>query len=337
MIIVCKPNATKAEIEQVIERIESLGLKPHVSEGVERTIIGAIGDEAPLRVQPLELMTGVDKVLPIMKPYKLVSRDFKKENTVIGVGGAEIGGKRLAVMAGPCAVENQASLLRIAREVKEAGAAFLRGGAFKPRTSPYSFQGLGKEGLEFMREAKKETGLQLVTELMDPRELDLVVEYTDVIQIGARNMQNFKLLQEVGSVGKPVLLKRGMAANIKDLLLSAEYVVSGGNSEVIFCERGIRTFETYTRNTLDLAAVPIIKKESHLPVIVDPSHGVGLWDLVPPMAMAAVAAGADGLMIEVHTSPEEAFSDGAQSLKPGRFASMMKDLEKIAAVLGRSI
>ena len=337
MIIVCKPNATKAEIEQVIERIESLGLKPHVSEGVERTIIGAIGDEAPLRVQPLELMTGVDKVLPIMKPYKLVSRDFKKENTVIGVGGAEIGGKRLAVMAGPCAVENQASLLRIAREVKEAGAAFLRGGAFKPRTSPYSFQGLGKEGLEFMREAKKETGLQLVTELMDPRELDLVVEYTDVIQIGARNMQNFKLLQEVGSVGKPVLLKRGMAANIKDLLLSAEYVVSGGNSEVIFCERGIRTFETYTRNTLDLAAVPIIKKESHLPVIVDPSHGVGLWDLVPPMAMAAVAAGADGLMIEVHTSPEEAFSDGAQSLKPGRFASMMKDLEKIAAVLGRSL
>ena len=337
MIIVLKSDATQEQFEHVVEKIESLGLKPHISRGVERTIIGAIGDEAPLRVQPLEILPGVDKVLPIMKPYKLVSRDFKKDNTVISMEGAEIGGKKLAVIAGPCAVEGREPLMKVARAVKEAGAGFLRGGAFKPRTSPYSFQGLEKTGLKYLQEAREETGLLVATELMDPRDLDLVVEYADIIQIGARNMQNFRLLKEVGQTGKPVLLKRGLSATIKDLLLSAEYIVSSGNPEVIFCERGIRTFETYTRNTLDLAAVPIIQKESHLPVIVDPSHGVGHWDLVPPMAMASVAAGADGLMIEVHSNPEEAFSDGAQSLKPGRFASMMKDLARVADIVGRSI
>lgn len=337
MIIVLKSGATKAETDHVIEKIKSLGLKPHVSMGIERTIIGAIGDEAPLRVQPLEVLPGVEKVLPILKPYKLVSRDFKKEGTVIEVEGKKIGGEKLAIMAGPCAVENRDSLLAVARELKTAGASFLRGGAFKPRTSPYSFQGLEKEGLEYLREAKKETGLAIVTELMDPRELDLVLEYTDIIQIGARNMQNFKLLKEVGNVKKPVLLKRGLSATIKDLLLSAEYIFSSGNHSVIFCERGIRTFETMTRNTLDLSAIPVIKAESHLPIIVDPSHGVGRWDLVPSMAMAAVAAGADGLMIEVHPNPEEALSDGVQSLKPKKFSALMGDLSKIASIVGRTI
>jgi 3-deoxy-7-phosphoheptulonate synthase len=337
MIIVLKTGATQSEIDHVIEKIESLGLKPHVSKGVERTIIGAIGDEAPLRVQPLELLPGVERVLPIQKPYKLVSRDFRKENTVITVEGRTIGGRSLAVMAGPCAVEGRESILSVARSVAAAGAHFLRGGAFKPRTSPYNFQGLEKEGLELLREAKAETGLPIVTELMDSVDLDLVVEYADIIQIGARNMQHFRLLKEVGSAGKPILLKRGLAATIKDLLLSAEYIASSGNQEIILCERGIRTFETWTRNTLDLSAVPLIKAESHLPVIVDPSHGVGKWELVPPMALAAVAAGCDGLMIEVHPKPEEALSDGIQSLKPARFATLMEEVARMAAVVGRSL
>ncbi len=337
MIIVLKAGATQAEIDHVIEKIESLGLKPHVSKGVERTIIGAIGDEAPLRLQPLEILPGVERVVPILKPYKLVSRDFRKEATVIDVEGATIGGRDLAVIAGPCAVESRDQLLTAARGVKAAGANFLRGGAFKPRTSPYAFQGLEKEGLEILAEAKRETGLPIVTELMDPRDTALVAAYADVIQIGARNMQNFRLLREVGSLRKPVLLKRGLSATIKELLMSAEYVMSEGNHQVILCERGIRTFETMTRNTLDLAAVPAIKAESHLPVIVDPSHGVGRWDLVPPMALAAVAAGADGVMIEVHPNPEEARCDGEQSLKPSRLASLMKDLRKMAAIVGRSL
>lgn len=337
MIIVLKPQATEAEIKHVIDKIESLGLKPHVSRGTERTIIGAIGDEAPLRVQPLEVLPGVEKVLPILKPYKLVSRDFRREDTVVEVEGRTIGGRALAMIAGPCAVEDRESLLRVALDIKEAGAGFLRGGAFKPRTSPYSFQGLEKEGLEYLRQAKQATGLAIVTELMDPREMELVVEYTDIIQIGARNMQNFKLLREVGMARKPVLLKRGLSATIKELLMSAEYICSEGNHQVILCERGIRTFETMTRNTLDLAAVPVLKAESHLPVIVDPSHGVGRWDLVPPMALAAVAAGADGLMVEVHPSPEDALSDGVQSLKPQRFASLMEDLRKVAAIVGRTL
>ncbi len=337
MIIVLKPSATQAEIDHVIEKIESLGLKPHVSRGVERTIIGAIGDEAPLRVHPLEVLPGVERVLPILKPYKLVSRDFRKENTVVTVEGRQIGGKTLAVMAGPCAVEDRESLIATAWAVKEAGAQFFRGGAFKPRTSPYAFQGLEKVGLEYLKEAKQATGLPIVTELMDPRDMGLLLEFADIIQIGARNMQNFKLLREVGMTQKPVLLKRGLSATIKELLMSAEYICAAGNHQVILCERGIRTFETMTRNTLDLSAVPVLKSESHLPVIVDPSHGVGRWDLVPPMALAAVAAGADGLMIEVHPNPEDALSDGIQSLKPARFASLMKDVAKIAAIVGRSL
>jgi 3-deoxy-7-phosphoheptulonate synthase len=337
MIIVMKPGATRAEIDHVRETIEKQGLTPHVSEGVERTIIGAIGDEAPLRVRPMEILPGVDRVLPILKPYKLVSREFRRENSVIAVEGKEVGGKKLAVMAGPCAVEEHDSLIRLARELRAAGAEFLRGGAFKPRTSPYSFQGLEKVGLQYLREAKEASGMSIVTELMDPRELDVVVEYADIIQIGARNMMNFKLLKEVGGAGKPVLLKRGLAASVKDLLLSAEYVCAAGNLQVILCERGIRTFETITRNTLDLSAVPAIKAESHLPVVVDPSHGVGRWDLVPAMAMAAVAAGADGLILEVHPNPEDALCDGEQSLKPGRFATLMADLSRLAPIVGRTL
>jgi 3-deoxy-7-phosphoheptulonate synthase len=337
MIIVLKPTATQAEIDHVIERIQGLGLTPHVSRGVERTIIGAIGDEAPLRDHPLDLLPGVERVVPILKPYKLVGRELHREDTVITVGGRQIGGEKLAVIAGPCAVEGREILMTTAREVKAAGATFLRGGAFKPRTSPYAFQGLEKEGLIMLREAKEATGLPIVTELMDSKDLDLVVEYTDIIQVGARNMQNFKLLRDLGSAGKPVLLKRGLSATIKELLMSAEYILSAGNPDVILCERGIRTFETMTRNTLDLSAVPVLKEQSHLPVIVDPSHGVGRWELVPSMSLAAVAAGADGLMIEVHPNPEEALSDGIQSLRPSRFALLMKDVAKVAAVMGRSI
>ena len=337
MIIVVKPEATQQEVDHIIEKVKSFGLSVHISKGAERTIIGAIGDEDILRNQPLEALPGVEKVLPILKPYKLVSRDFKRENSIIKINGQSVGGKRLAIMAGPCSVENRELTLEIAREVKKAGANFLRGGAFKPRTSPYAFQGLGEEGLKYLAEAKTETGLAIVTELMDPRDSEVVLKYSDVIQIGARNMQNFRLLKEVGSFQKPVLLKRGMSSTIKELLMSAEYIMSEGNYNVILCERGIRTFEDYTRNTLDLSAVPVIKQLSHLPVIVDPSHGTGKWDLVAPMAMAAVAAGADGLMIEVHPKPEEAFSDGAQSLLPTRFAELMLQLSKIAALIGKEL
>jgi 3-deoxy-7-phosphoheptulonate synthase len=337
MIIVVKPEATEEELDHIIEKVKSFGLSVHVSKGVERTIIGAIGSEDVLRNQPLEALPGVEKVLPILKPYKLVSREFKRENSIIQINGQKVGGKRLAIMAGPCAVESRELTLEIAREVKKAGANFLRGGAFKPRTSPYAFQGLGEEGLKYLAEAKAETGLAIVTELMDPRDSEVVLKYSDVIQIGARNMQNFRLLKEVGSFQKPVLLKRGMSSTIKELLMSAEYIMSEGNYNVILCERGIRTFEDYTRNTLDLSAVPVIKQLSHLPVIVDPSHGTGKWDLVAPMAMAAVVAGADGLMIEVHPKPEEAFSDGAQSLLPSKFAELMLQLSKLASFMGKEL
>ena len=337
MIIVLKPHATKKQITHLVEKIKALGLKPMVSAGVERTIIGVLGSEDVLRVQPLEVFPGVEKVMPVLKPYKLVSREFKPESSVISVGGVKIGGKQLVVMAGPCSVENRQMLFATAKAVKQAGAQVLRGGAFKPRTSPYSFQGLGEEGLKYLREAADATGLKVVTELMDVREIELVEQYADIIQIGARNMQNFELLKEAGQSHKAVLLKRGLSATITEFLLAAEYIVSQGNFNVILCERGIRAFEDQTRFTLDLAAVPVIEQLSHLPVVVDPSHATGHWDLVEPMAKAAVAGGADGLMIEVHPNPEAALSDGPQSLLPERFASLMKELKKVAKAVGRTL
>lgn len=337
MIIVMRRGATEEEIAQVGQKITAYGLAPHISRGVERTIIGAIGDERILRDVAFEALPGVEKVLPILKPFKLASRDFKSENSVIPVNGVEVGAKRLAVIAGPCSVEGREMILGMARVVKAAGARLLRGGAFKPRTSPYTFQGLGEEALRYLAEAREATGLPIVTELMDPRDASLVLKYADCIQIGARNMQNFRLLKEVGSHRKPVLLKRGMSSSIKELLMSAEYILSEGNYNVILCERGIRTFEEFTRNTLDLSAVPALKSLTHLPVIVDPSHATGKWDLVPPMALAAVAAGADGLMVEVHPKPEDALSDGPQALVPKRFERLMADLAALAPVVGRAL
>jgi len=337
MIIVLKPGASDAEVEQITRKIKEMNLAPFVTKGEERTIIGVIGDERLLQNKPLTGFPGVEKVLPILAPYKLVSREFKKENTVVEVGDVRIGGNKVIMMAGPCSVENQVLLTSIAHEVKESGATILRGGAFKPRTSPYAFQGLGEEGLEYLAEAKAATGLPIVTELMDPRDMPLMLKYTDIIQIGARNMQNFRLLSEVGSYDKPVMLKRGLSATIKEFLLSAEYILSAGNHRVILCERGIRTFETATRNTLDLSAIPVIKQLSHLPIIVDPSHAVGKTDLVAPMAMAAVAAGADGLMIEVHSKPEEAYCDAEQAMLPKDFKTLMVQLKQIAAVIGREM
>ncbi len=338
MIIVLKPDATEEQINHIVEKLKGFGLQIHMSKGEERTIIGAIGDERVLANKPLEIFPGVEKVMPILQPFKLVSREFKKEDTIIEFeNGVKIGGKRIHVMAGPCAVESKELLIQIAEDVKAAGASFIRGGAFKPRTSPYTFQGLGEEGLKYLSEAKKKTGLLVITEVMDPRDIELILPYTDIIQIGTRNMQNFRLLTEVGGYDKPVLLKRGLSATIKEFLMSAEYIMAKGNTKVMLCERGIRTFETYTRNTLDISAIPVIKKLSHLPVIVDPSHGVGKWDLVAPMAKAAVAAGADGLIIEVHPNPEEAFSDGEQSLKPKAFKELMKDLKVIAKAVGREL
>lgn len=337
MIIVLKPSATQQQIDHIMAKLKELGLSTHLSRGKERTIIGAIGDDRVLQNQPISIFPGVESVLPILSPFKLVSREFKNEDTVIDIDGIKIGGKKIQVMAGPCAVEKLDLLIEIAREIKDAGATILRGGAFKPRTSPYSFQGLGQEGLEYLAEAKKKTGLPVVTELMDPRDIDQVLKCADIIQIGARNMQNFRLLKEVGQHDKPVLLKRGLSATIKEFLMSAEYIMSMGNHNVILCERGIRTFESYTRNTLDLSAIPAIKKLSHLPIIVDPSHAVGKWDLVAPMSKAAIAAGADGLIIEVHSNPEEAYSDGEESLRPDQFKSLMTDLRRIALAVDREI
>jgi len=338
MIIVLRPDASKKQIDHLLERIDALGLKTMISRGVERTIIGIIGQEDLVRVQPLEVFPGVEKVVPILKPYKLVSRDFRKEDSVISLGkGVTVGGRKIPVMAGPCSVENEKLLLKIARKVKRSGATILRGGAFKPRTSPYSFQGLGEKGLKILSKAKAETGLLIITELMDVRDLDLVCKHADIIQIGARNMQNYNLLKEVGKIQKPVMLKRGMSNTVKEFLMSAEYILSGGNFKVIFCERGIRTFEDSTRFTLDISAVPFVESVSHLPIAVDPSHATGKWGLVGPCAKAAIASGADSLIIEVHPNPEEASSDGEQSLYPDNFASLMKELRKIASAVGREI
>lgn len=337
MIVVLRPGTTQDEIQKIVERIEGFGLRAHISQGEERTIIGAIGDERLLADQTLEAFPGVEKVLPILKPYKLVSREFQPNNSIIEINGRRIGDKKVHVMAGPCSVESREQVLQTAVPVKAAGATFLRGGAYKPRTSPYSFQGLGEEGLGYLAHAREVTGLPVITEVLDPRDLDIVYRFTDILQIGARNMQNFKLLTEVGKLDKPVMLKRGLSATIQEFLLSAEYIAAEGNRKIILCERGIRTYETETRNTLDLSAVPVLKQLSHLPVFVDPSHGTGRWDLVAPMALAGIAAGADGLLIEVHPKPEVALSDGPQSLKPNKFAALMVELKKVAEALGRSI
>jgi 3-deoxy-7-phosphoheptulonate synthase len=339
-IIVLKPGATEEDLMHLVKKLEGKGLKTHISKGTERTIVGVIGDTSQVsedEENAIRVMPGVEDAMRILKPYKLASREFRKDNTLVDVNGRVIGGKRIHVIAGPCAVENRALILDVAAKVKDAGATFLRGGAFKPRTSPYSFQGLGEEGLIYLDEARKKTGLPIVSELMDARDIEVMAKYADIFQIGTRNMQNFRLLLEVGSINKPVLLKRGLSSTIKEWLMSAEYIMSRGNHQVILCERGIRTFETSTRNTLDLSAVPLLKQITHLPVIVDPSHGVGKWDLVAPMAKAAVAAGADGLMIEVHSNPEEALSDGEQSLKPDHFKRLMGELKAVAEAVGREI
>jgi 3-deoxy-7-phosphoheptulonate synthase len=337
MIIIMRMGASPQEIEHVVERVETLGYKTHLSEGEERTIIGIIGDERPLDKDNLGRMRGVERVVPVLPPYKLASRDLHPQNTTIRINGFEIGGQQVAVMAGPCSVESREQILETACAVEKAGAHFLRGGAFKPRTSPYSFQGLGEEGLEYLAEAREQTGLAVVTEVMAPEQVSLVAQYADVLQIGTRNMQNYALLHAVGEIDVPVLLKRGMMSTIEELLMSAEYILSRGNRKVILCERGIRTFETYTRNTLDISAVPVLKELTHLPVVVDPSHATGKWHLVNAVSKAAVAAGADGLIIEVHPNPELALSDGAQSLRPDRFIELMAELRLIAEAVGRSL
>jgi 3-deoxy-7-phosphoheptulonate synthase len=339
LIIVMKRGSRESEVADVMKRLVDLGLKGHLSTGVERTVIGVVGvtSALPDLRERLELMSGVDEVVPISKPFKLSSREFQPADTEIRVGGVTIGGNQVVVIAGPCAAETPEQVMSTARAVRAAGASILRGGAFKPSTSPYSFRGLGEEGLKLLSEAKAETGLPLITEVLTPHEVELVAKYADILQVGARNMQNFILLDEVGLTKKPVMLKRGMSATIQEWLLAVEYILAQGNRQVILCERGIRTFETYTRNTMDLSAIPLLQKLSHLPVIADPSHGTGKWYLVRPMALAAVAAGADGLMIEVHPSPDNALKDGAQSLTFEHFEELMKQLTPIAAAVGRTV
>ena len=344
MIIVLRPDSTAEQIEHILVHIQELGFKPHLSRGEKRTIIGVIGDEEKLQVEPLSALAGVEQVLPILKPFKLASREMHQADTVVVVGAnvpgvkpARIGGGALAMIAGPCAVESSEVLETIAIQVKAAGANLLRGGAFKPRTSPYSFQGLGEEGLRILRDIGHKHGLPVVTEVMDPRQVSLVAGYADMFQIGARNMQNFDLLKEVGQTRLPVLMKRGMSATVKDMLMSAEYILSEGNPNVVLCERGVRSFEDSTRNMLDMSAVPNVKGQSHLPIIVDPSHATGRPDLIPSMAKASIAAGADGVHIEVHSCPEKALSDGPQALLPKQYAELTQDLRKIAAVMGKTM
>ena len=337
MIIVLKPHSTQEMIRHVLARIEELGFTPHLSQGVSRTIIGVIGDEDRLQAEPLEAIEGVEQVVPILKPFKLASREFHPEDSIFDIKGIKVGGGHLMMIAGPCAIESESRLIEIAEKVKEAGANVLRGGAFKPRTSPYSFQGMGEDGLKILKAAGERFGMPVVTEVMDPRQVDLVVEYTDIIQIGARNMQNFDLLKEVGRTRTAVLLKRGMSATVKDLLMSAEYVLAQGNMRVILCERGVRSFEDSTRNMLDLSIVPNAKGQSHLPIIVDPSHATGRPDLIPSMARASIAAGADGVHVEVHSCPEKALSDGPQALLPAQYSRLMDELRQLAELMGKTI
>ena len=337
MFIVMHQGHTEKELTDILERLTQMGFTGHVSQGVERTVVGVVGRTNPELKETLELWPGVDDVVPISRPHKLAGREFQPQDSVIKVGDVTIGGEALVVMAGPCAVETEEQLLQSARAVKAAGANILRGGAFKPSTSPYSFRGLGKDGLELLAQARRETGMPVITEVMAPHDVELVLRYADILQVGARNMQNFTLLDEVGKSQMPVMLKRGLSATIQEWLLSAEYILAQGNRQVMLCERGIRTFETYTRNTMDISAIPIIKKLSHLPIIADPSHGTGKWHLVTPVSLAAVAAGADGLMVEVHPSPEHALKDGAQSLTFENFQQLMAQVVPVAASVGRKM
>ncbi|MDD5544194.1 MAG: 3-deoxy-7-phosphoheptulonate synthase [Acidobacteriia bacterium] len=341
MVIVMQIGATESQIQNVIDRLVAFGFDVHRSTGVNQTVLGAVGAKPAIDLRDIELLNGVAEVVRITTPFKLASRTFKPQDTVIRAGPkshhVDIGGKEVAIMAGPCTIENADQVRTIARQVKRSGAQILRGGAFKPRTSPYSFQGLGEKGLKLIRKAADEVGLLVITECLDTGHADMVAEYADIVQVGARNMQNFEMLKALGKIKKPVLLKRGMSATIEELLMSAEYILTGGNHHVILCERGIRTFETYTRNTLDISAIPVVKKLSHLPIIVDPSHGTGRRDKVAPMARAAVAAGSDGVLIEVHHDPERALCDGAQSLLPDQFDQLMKELRIIAQAVGRTV
>ncbi|WP_143316635.1 3-deoxy-7-phosphoheptulonate synthase [Clostridium sp. HBUAS56017] len=337
MIIIMKPKTEEEQIKKVISIVEGKGLKINLSKGMTNFIIGCIGDTSVLDPSKLSRIDGVDKVLKVQEPFKKANKLFKQEPTIVDVNGVKIGGKNLGIMAGPCSVESEEQIIEVAKSVKASGGNFLRGGAFKPRTSPYSFQGLELEGLKLLKLAKKETGLQIVTELMSTDYIDDFVENVDVIQIGARNMQNFDLLKQIGKTDKPILLKRGLSATIEEWLMSAEYIMAGGNENVILCERGIRTFEPYTRNTLDLSAIPVVKRLSHLPIIIDPSHAGGYWYLVEPMAKAAIVAGADGLMIEVHNDPENALSDGQQSIKPENFRSLMEKIKVLAKLESKEI
>jgi len=337
MIIILKPAATKQDADEIITQINNLGLKPLYMPGSERTVLGALGDERILASLHLESHPLIERITPILTPYKMVSRDIHPADTVVDVGGVLVGGKNFAVIAGPCAVENRQQMLSTAQAVKEAGGHCLRGGAYKPRSSPYSFQGLGVKGLRILNDVSEKTGLPVVTEVVEAGDVSTVARWANAFQVGARNMQNFRLLKKLGQSQKPVILKRGMAASVEDLLLAAEYIISEGNPNVILCERGIRTFETATRNTLDLNAIPHIKQHSHLPVVVDPSHGTGVRDYVAPMAKAAVACGADGLLIEVHINPKVALSDGQQSLYPEQFAQLMKELRPFVEAAGRKM
>jgi 3-deoxy-7-phosphoheptulonate synthase len=337
MIVIMKAQATMREKSAVIAWAEDANFRVHLSEGDEHTIIGIIGDGRPLNREQAERLPGVERVVPVLKPFKIASREFKPEKTTFMLGEHEVGGKGLIIMAGPCSVESRSQILETAHAVKEAGAHILRGGAYKPRSSPYSFQGLGEEGLKYLAEAREQTGMPIITEVMEPAMVPLVAEYADILQIGARNMQNYALLHAVGESQHPVLLKRGMSSLIEEWLMSAEYILSHGNSRVMLCERGIRTFETYTRNTFDINAIAVAKHLSHLPVIADPSHATGKWEYVAAAAKASVAAGADGLIIEVHPHPTEALSDGAQSLKPKRFAQLVQDMKRLALALDRDI
>ena len=335
MIIILKSGAGDDVVQHVADRVTDLGLTPHISRGEFRTVIGAVGEEGKVRIEQLLQIEGVDNVMPIMKPYKLASREFHGEDLVLDIKGVKIGGPYCAAIAGPCSIESHDLLFDVAEKVKAAGASILRGGAFKPRTSPYSFQGLGKEGLEYLQAAGQQFAMPTITEVMDPRDVELVFKYTDIFQIGARNMQNFNLLLEVGRTNKPVFLKRGLAASINEFLMSAEYIMSGGNQQVILCERGIRTFESQTRFTMDVAAAPVIRQTCPLPIFVDPSHAAGKRNLVLPLAYAGIAAGAHGLMVEVHTDPEQALSDGPQALLPNDFVELMDKVRQIAALFGR--
>jgi len=335
MIIIMRAGATQMQIDNVVKRIEKDGFDAHLSDGSERTVIGVIGDDRPIDRRAYEIMDGVEKSVQVLQPFKLVSRDFQDYDTIVTVKGVGFGETGVKIIAGPCSVEDRGQLLESAHAVKEAGAQALRGGAFKPRSSPYSFQGLGEKGLKILAEAREQTGLPIVTEIMTPEQLPLITQYADMLQIGARNMQNYDLLKTVGRSNHPILLKRGMMATLEELLMSAEYILAEGNRNVVLCERGIRTFETYTRNTTDINAIPVLKSLTHLPVIIDPSHGVGKWNFVTPVALAGIAAGADGIIVEVHPKPEDALSDGGQSLLPERFADLVQKSRAIATTIGR--